>query len=182
MQDDPTPDLDALLARIAACRLCRDAPRGAPLPHEPRPVVRFSSTARLLIAGQAPGVRVHRSGLPFDDPSGERLRDWMGIDRATFYDTARIAIAPMGFCFPGLDAKGSDLPPRPEERPSQPVLITPYKYMAEAAGTLSAAPPPGPPAWRPCSAAWPSCWPSWGALQLPSSSPRPVSMAWASIR
>ena len=116
MQDAPTPDLDALLARIAACRLCRDAPRGAPLPHEPRPVVRFSATARLLIAGQAPGVRVHRSGLPFDDPSGERLRDWMGIDRATFYDTARIAIAPMGFCFPGLDPKGSDLPPRPECR------------------------------------------------------------------
>ena len=116
MQDAPTSDLDALLARIAACRLCRDSPMGAPLPHEPRPVVRFSSTARLLIAGQAPGVRVHRSGLPFDDPSGERLRDWMGIDRATFYDTARIAIAPMGFCFPGLDARGSDLPPRPECR------------------------------------------------------------------
>jgi uracil-DNA glycosylase len=116
MQDAPTPDLDALLARIAACRLCRDAPRGAPLPHEPRPVVRFSATARLLIAGQAPGVRVHRSGLPFDDPSGARLRDWMGIDRATFYDTARIAIAPMGFCFPGLDPKGGDLPPRPECR------------------------------------------------------------------
>ena len=116
MQDSTTPDLDALLARIAACRLCRDTPRGAPLPHEPRPVVRFSSTARLLIAGQAPGVRVHRSGLPFDDPSGERLRDWMGIDRTTFYDMSRIAIAPMGFCFPGLDPKGSDLPPRPECR------------------------------------------------------------------
>ena len=116
MQDAPTLDLDALLARIAACRLCRDAPRGAPLPHEPRPVVRFSSTARLLIAGQAPGVRVHRSGLPFDDPSGERLRDWMGVDREIFYDVSRIAIAPMGFCFPGNDAAGGDLPPRRECR------------------------------------------------------------------
>jgi len=116
MPANPIPDLEALLARIAACRLCRDAPKGAPLAHEPRPVVRFSSTARLLIAGQAPGVRVHRSGLPFDDPSGERLRGWMGIDRAAFYDVSRIAIAPMGFCFPGLDAEGSDLPPRPECR------------------------------------------------------------------
>lgn len=111
-----SPDLDACLARIGACRQCRDAPSGAPLPHEPRPVVRFSASARLLIAGQAPGVRVHRSGLPFDDPSGERLRSWMGIDRETFYDVTRVAIAPMGFCFPGLDANGSDLPPRRECR------------------------------------------------------------------
>ena len=116
MQASSAPDLDALLARIAACRLCRDAPTGAILPHEPRPVVRVSGSARLLIAGQAPGVRVHRSGGPFDDPSGERLRDWMGIDRAAFYDVARVAIVPMGFCFPGHDATGGDLPPRPECR------------------------------------------------------------------
>ena len=116
MRASSAPDLEALLARISACRRCRDAPRGAALPHEPRPVLRFSSTARLLIAGQAPGVRVHRSGLTFDDPSGDRLRDWMGIDRDTFYDAARVAIAPMGFCFPGLNAAGSDLPPRPECR------------------------------------------------------------------
>ena len=86
------------------------------MPHEPRPVLRMSATARLLICGQAPGVRVHRSGLPFDDPSGERLRSWMGVDRDVFYDVSRIAIAPMGFCFPGLDAHGSDLPPRRECR------------------------------------------------------------------
>ncbi len=109
-------DLDALAARIRACRICVEAPEGRPLPHAPRPVLRVSATARLLIAGQAPGVRVHASGLPFDDPSGERLRGWMGVDRAAFYDRSRIAIAAMGFCFPGHDSKGGDLPPRRECR------------------------------------------------------------------
>lgn len=109
-------ELDAFAARIRACRVCVEAPRGPPLPHDPRPVLRVSTSARLLVASQAPGLRVHASGLPFDDLSGERLRMWMGVDRATFYDTARIAIAPMGFCFPGYDSKGSDLPPRPECR------------------------------------------------------------------
>ena len=101
---------------IAACRICVDHPRGAPLPHEPRPVVRPSAVARILVAGQAPGTRVHASGRPFTDPSGDRLRAWMGVDEAVFYDQDRIAIVPMGFCFPGLDAKGSDLPPRRECR------------------------------------------------------------------
>ena len=109
-------NLADLAARIRACRICRDAPLGAPLPHEPRPVLRVSTTARLLIASQAPGVRVHASGLPFDDASGDRLRFWLGLDRATFYDESRIAIAPMGFCFPGHDAKKGDLPPRRECR------------------------------------------------------------------
>ncbi|ABS62703.1 Uracil-DNA glycosylase superfamily [Parvibaculum lavamentivorans DS-1] len=84
------------------------------LPHEPRPVLRVSSTARLCIVGQAPGTRVHASGTPFTDPSGDRLRDWMGVTPEEFYDISRIAIIPMGFCFPGLDAKGGDLPPRRE--------------------------------------------------------------------
>ncbi|HET7411715.1 MAG TPA: uracil-DNA glycosylase family protein [Pararhizobium sp.] len=108
--------IDALAAEISACRICRDrpAPGRAPLPHEPRPVCVLSATARILIAGQAPGTRVHQSGMPFTDPSGDRLRDWMGIDSTVFYDPARVAIVPMGFCFPGVDAKGSDLPPRPE--------------------------------------------------------------------
>ena len=91
-----------------------ERPVGASLPHEPRPVLRVSKTARLLIASQAPGLRVHKSGLPFDDASGDRLRAWLGMDRETFYDTGRVAIAPMGFCFPGYDAKGADLPPRRE--------------------------------------------------------------------
>ena len=75
-----------------------------------------STTARILIAGQAPGTRVHATGLPFADPSGDRLRMWMGVDRETFYDASRIAIVPMGFCFPGLDQHKADLPPRPECR------------------------------------------------------------------
>lgn len=111
-------DLAALEAEIARCRICRDAPRGVPLPHEPRPVLRPSTTARILIAGQAPGTRVHASGLPFTDPSGDRLRAWMGVTKEVFYDRTRIAIAPMGFCFPGQDAHGGDLPPRRECAPA----------------------------------------------------------------
>lgn len=80
-------------------------------------MLRVSATARIAIAGQAPGTRVHRSGLPFTDPSGDRLRDWMGVTAPEFYDETRIAIIPMGFCFPGLDAKGGDLPPRRECAP-----------------------------------------------------------------
>ena len=106
--------LDRLTADIRACRLCVESPLKTPLPHEPRPVLRVSRTARICIAGQAPGTRVHASGMPFTDPSGDRLRDWMGVSPDEFYDAARIAIVPMGFCFPGLDAKGGDLPPRRE--------------------------------------------------------------------
>lgn len=111
------PTLDRLTADIRACRLCVDSPKGRALPHEPRPVFRVSQTARICIAGQAPGTRVHASGTPFTDPSGDRLRDWMGVTPEEFYDVSRIAIVPMGFCFPGLDAKGGDLPPRRECAP-----------------------------------------------------------------
>ncbi len=110
-------DLDTLLTEIRACRLCRDKPIGRRLPHEPRPVLRVSATARIGVFGQAPGTRVHASGKPFTDPSGVRLRAWMGVTDDEFYDAARIAIVPMGFCFPGLDAKGGDLPPRRECAP-----------------------------------------------------------------
>jgi uracil-DNA glycosylase len=109
--------LSRLLRDIHACRCCVDAPQGAPLSHEPRPVLRASSTARLVVCGQAPGTRVHASGVPFSDPSGERLREWMGVGAAEFYDSNRVALVPMGFCFPGLDAAGADLPPRPECAP-----------------------------------------------------------------
>ncbi|MFS8036895.1 uracil-DNA glycosylase family protein [Xanthobacter sp. AM11] len=115
--DPPPADaaaLDALVARIRACRLCVEAPRGAPLPHAPRPVLRVSATASILVASQAPGTKVHASGLPFTDASGDRLRAWMGVSTDDFYDAARIAITPMGFCFPGQDATGGDLPPRRE--------------------------------------------------------------------
>jgi uracil-DNA glycosylase len=106
-----------LLSEIGACRACVDAPAGKPLPHEPRPVVRVSRTAKIAVCGQAPGARVHASGIPFDDPSGARLRDWMGVSPAQFYDQATVAFIPMGFCFPGNDAKGGDLPPRRECAP-----------------------------------------------------------------
>mgnify|MGYP005840413725 CR=1 FL=1 len=115
VRDDPARETrapDAALTReIAACRLCADRFAATATAHAPRPVPWFSASARLLIAGQAPGLRVHRSGRPFDDPSGDRLRDWLGLDRAAFYDTRRVAIVPMAFCFPGYDAKGADLPP-----------------------------------------------------------------------
>ncbi|KAA0909856.1 uracil-DNA glycosylase family protein [Aquicoccus porphyridii] len=100
-----------LASEIRACRLCAETFATTATGHAPRPVAWFAPGARLLIAGQAPGMRVHESGLPFDDPSGERLRDWMGIGRDIFYDKSRIAIVPMAFCFPGYDARGSDLPP-----------------------------------------------------------------------
>ena len=100
--------LDTVLADIAACRAC--APY---LPHTPRPVVRVSSQTRILICGQAPGRLVHETGLPFNDPSGVRLRQWMGIDRETFYGRPEIGVAAMAFCFPGTNPKGGDYPPPP---------------------------------------------------------------------
>lgn len=104
-------DVPPIADRIAACRLCAARFAATATAHEPRPVVWFRPGARVLIAGQAPGARVHASGRPFTDPSGDRLRHWMGLDAATFYDRDRVAIAPMAFCFPGYDAKGADLPP-----------------------------------------------------------------------
>jgi uracil-DNA glycosylase len=106
--------LDRLLSEIRACRVCVEAPRGRPLAHDPRPVLRVSKTARLAVVGQAPGTRVHVSGMPFTDASGERLRDWMGVTPEEFYDVRRVVIIPMGFCYPGQDAHGGDLPPRRE--------------------------------------------------------------------
>lgn len=99
--------------RISACRLCADRFAATASRHFPRPVVWYRPAAQVLVVGQAPGMRVHRSGRPFTDRSGQRLREWMGVDEAAFYDRDRIAIVPMAFCFPGYDAKGSDLPPPP---------------------------------------------------------------------
>ncbi len=111
--------LTETLRAVRACNLC-----AAHLPMGPRPVVRASTSARLLIIGQAPGTRVHETGIPWNDRSGERLRDWLQVDRETFYDEARVAIVPMGFCYPGVDARGGDRPPRPECAPAwhAPVL------------------------------------------------------------
>ena len=103
---------EALRRAIAGCRLCAQH-----LPHGVRPVVGFSATARLLIIGQAPGSKVHESGIPWNDASGDRLREWLAVDREVFYDESRIAIVPMGFCYPGVDKNGGDAPPRPECAP-----------------------------------------------------------------
>lgn len=102
-----------LATDISACRLCAERFAATRTRHAPRPVVWFAPEARLLIASQAPGLRVHEAGMPFWDRSGDRLRDWLGVDKDTFYDRSRIGILPNSFCFPGYDAKGSDLPPPP---------------------------------------------------------------------
>ncbi|MGB0944025.1 MAG: uracil-DNA glycosylase family protein [Marinomonas sp.] len=106
------PELISLIEEVRACTLCSEH-----LEHGVRPVVQLHEKARILIVGQAPGRKVHESGVPFDDASGDRLRDWLGIDKATFYDETQIAILPMGFCYPGSHkgkGKSGDLAPRPE--------------------------------------------------------------------
>jgi uracil-DNA glycosylase len=112
IQESTERELDQLLRAARACRVC-----AAELPLGPRPVLRARASARLLIVSQAPGTRVHETGLPFDDPSGDRLRAWLGVDRETFYDKDRIAFVPMGLCYPGRDARGGDRPPRTECAP-----------------------------------------------------------------
>jgi uracil-DNA glycosylase len=108
-----------LMVRVRACRICE-----AHLPLGPRPVLQASPQSRLLIVSQAPGRKVHDTGIPFNDVSGDRLREWLGVDRTAFYDAAKIAIVPMGFCFPGT-GKGGDLPPRPECAPAWHPLLLP---------------------------------------------------------
>ncbi|WP_339777331.1 uracil-DNA glycosylase family protein [uncultured Methylophaga sp.] len=108
-QDD---DAFELLNEVRGCRLCADK-----LPVEPRPVLQFHPAARILIAGQAPGRKVHETGIAFDDASGDRLRSWLGMSRDVFYDEQQVAILPMGFCYPGT-GKSGDLPPRPECAPT----------------------------------------------------------------
>ncbi len=100
-------DFDRYLTRVRRCGLCDDLPLG------PKPILQAHAAARILIAGQAPGRRAHERGVPFDDPSGDRLQTWLGVHRATFYDPSTFAILPMGFCYPGTGTSG-DLPPRIE--------------------------------------------------------------------
>lgn len=104
--------LDSLLKDVRSCRAC-----AAVLPLRPRPVLQISATARILIASQAPGTKVHQSGIPFSDASGDRLREWMGVTDETFYEARNVAIVPMGLCYPGRLASGGDAPPRPECAP-----------------------------------------------------------------
>ena len=108
-------DFEALLARVRACTICADA-----LPLGPRPIVRGTPKAKLLLIGQAPGTRVHKTGIPWNDPSGERLRDWLQMSPGDFYDEDKIAIVSMGFCYPGVNPRGGDEPPRTGVAPADP--------------------------------------------------------------
>lgn len=108
----PAARLERVLEQVRACTRC-----AGHLPFAPRPVLRASVTARVLVVGQAPGRRVHETGIPWNDPSGDRLRSWLGMDRDKFYDVLRLAIIPVGLCYPGKDPRGGDLPPRPECAP-----------------------------------------------------------------
>lgn len=122
----PDDALNALLREIRQCRICAEA-----LPLGPRPVVRAARTARLMIVGQAPGTRVHETGIPWNDASGDRLRAWLAVDRDVFYDETRIAIVPMGFCYPGVDRNGGDKPPRPECARHWHPLLAPHLDRVE---------------------------------------------------
>ena len=108
--------LKTLHRQISKCRICLETPVGKPLPHEPRPVAVLSKKAKIRIIGQAPGSKVHQSGIPWDDPSGKQLRRWLGASDEEFYDESKFALIPMGFCYPGK-GKSGDLPPRPECAP-----------------------------------------------------------------
>lgn len=107
----PSDSLASLTEEVLACRACAERFAATRTRHAPRPVPWLSASAPILLCGQAPGARVHELGRPFDDRSGDRLRDWLGVDRETFYDRRRFAVLPMAFCFPGYDAAGADLPP-----------------------------------------------------------------------
>ncbi len=161
--------LAPLLARARACTLCAEH-----LPLGPRPLLQLDRRARILIAGQAPGRRAHASGVPFDDASGERLRDWLGLDREAFYDPARIAILPMGLCYPGRGRSG-DLPPRPECVPAwrAPLLAQlPALRLTLAIGRYAQAwhLPDAGASLSQAVANWRARWPR--ALALPHPSPR----------
>lgn len=169
--------IESLLAEIRACTACQG--KGMDLPLGPRPILQASEHARILIVGQAPGRITHAKGRPFDDPSGNRLRDWLGIDRETFYDPARFAIIPMGFCFPGT-GKGGDMPPRAECAPlwrrkllerlpniELTILLGQYAHEWHLKGSLGASLSERASRWR-------EHWPD--LLPLPHPSPR--NMAW----
>lgn len=167
------PALRTLLPQVRACRLCEHV-----LPFGPRPVVQISRSATILIAGQAPGRRVHNTGIPFDDPSGDRLREWMGIDRDTFYNDKKIALLPMGFCYPGTGDNG-DLPPRPECAPAwREALLAnlPKLQLTIVLGQYAQAYhlKNGKLSVTEAVRAWKSCWPD----QLPLPHPSPRNQMW----
>lgn len=161
--------LTALLAEVRACTICAEH-----LPHGPRPIVQLHPQARILIAGQAPGSRVHASGVPFDDASGDRLREWLSVSRETFYDAKQIAILTMGFCYPGT-GKSGDLPPRPECAPAwREQLLARLRHLelTIVLGQYAQAYhlPPSKLSLTAIVQAWRDYWPA--TLPLPHPSPR----------
>ncbi len=163
----PLTDFERLLCEVRACRICAEV-----LPHAPRPVLQVHPDARILIAGQAPGRRVHESGIPFQDPSGDRLRDWLGVDEATFYDPQQVAILPMGLCFPGSGRSG-DKPPRPECAPAwREALLASLKRieltLVLGRYALDYHLPVKPKTVTEAVAAWRERWPNLVALPHPS--------------
>jgi len=168
-----TISLDHLLKDIRACRICE-----AHLPLGPRPVVQAHEDAKILVVGQAPGIRVHKSGKPFDDPSGVRLRRWLDMTPGQFYDPSLLAIVPMGFCYPGT-GKSGDLPPRPECAPAwrEPLLnALPNIELTLVLGMYAQAYHLNSKGKRLTDivADWKSYWPS----QLPLPHPSPRNIAW----
>lgn len=170
-----TGPLDRLLARIRSCTVC-----AGHLPFAPRPVLRASVTARVLVVGQAPGRRVHETGIPWNDPSGDRLRGWLGMEREEFYDVSRLAIVPAGLCYPGTDPRGGDLPPRPECAPLWHPQLRPL--LAQVRLTLLI----GAHAQafylgdrrRESLAATVAAWRDYGEKWLPLPHPSPRNIAW----
>jgi uracil-DNA glycosylase len=167
--------LKVLLPQVLACTRCEPA-----LPLGARPVLQVHASARILIAGQAPGRKVHASGVPFDDVSGDRLREWLGVSREEFYDARNFAILPMGFCYPGTGSSG-DLPPRPECAPAwrAPLLATmPKLQLTLVLGQYAQAYHLGADAGSVTEVvqAWRSYWPS----RLPLPHPSPRNQLWVS--
>lgn len=170
----PDGELERLLVDVRACTLC-----AARLPQRPRPVLQIGRAARILIASQAPGRKVDRSGVPFDDASGDRLRQWMGIDRATFYDPDIVAILPMGFCYPGRAGSG-DLPPRPECAPawrSRLMSHLPALQLTLVIGQHALAWHLGPSARRTLTETV-RFWREYGPAMLPLPHPSPRNNLW----
>lgn len=174
MADLSTPSLETLLAEVRACRLCEDV-----LPLGPRPVLRIHPQARILISGQAPGTKVHQTGIPWNDLSGRRLREWMGIGPEIFYEESLVAVLPKGFCYPGKGVRG-DLPPRPEcaelyferllaQMPNIELILT-IGIHSQAwflKGRL-----------RPTLSETVAHWPEYGPLHLPLPHPSPRNIKW----
>jgi len=166
--------LPGLLAEVRACRICEPH-----LPLGPRPILRVARTARLLIVGQAPGTRVHETGIPWNDPSGDRLREWLGVDRETFYDESRIAIIPAGLCYPGRKG-GGDAPPRPECAPRwHPLLLghLPALELILLVGQYAQAYYLGPRRKR-TLAETVRAYPEYGPRLLPLPHPSPRNQLW----